>query len=1030
MNAVHGHVVLQEGGRGVPGLLISLYGSAADSRASGTTSSLEDAQRLGSMLSGPDGGFAFSYEPGDVAGAGRQLIDLLVVASAPEASLDGPDPVSESIASARRPRAAVREAVVLRVAAKDLRVRKVAVPGSGRAIDDTIARRRTTRRRTQELDRELGRMFAEDLGARRELQQRAREKMGPFFAALSSVPHRGSGPSRRYVAPTASVAEANRTAMRSAIEGRINKVSQSGRLGLTDAQLDQLRDSTGNIRHDVTPETLESLFRPKGLTPLVSLAHLDLTWLCGRLHRDVDDCIAALGTDGAGTGTDSTPQPEPSDNGNGEPVPDGPSPEPSPGDGSLDAADIPPLLNTLVANMSSPEDIHTLGISDRPGLKEVEQSVQAFSLHSGPADVPAFHDFHHVRLAFESIWTELFDGEVEGLGEQLYESLVEAGVDPNAYLVLPGETFNLIGPKGKSAKKAVDEHAPDVVARMFDITPEQWSALLAEGFGEQLEKLADDIHKIRVAPLTSEVELFGVKIAVPLPEGEIQYRDKMVRFLREQGNRMIRYADYLVMRPDRLDRFHEVLRDLTKALKEPYRFSVYAANGLERSVNFGIVASYRQVWTPVTYQVGELVKTVPLAPKETRRFTKKLVVRQTRADKEVENSLQSRKSERAETARAESEIIDKATRKTNFQASAKGGVDVGIADASASSGFSHDAGSESHEAKKEFREAVFKAAEEYKEERNLEVNVTDSTEATGEESGEISNPNDEIPVTYLFYELQRRYKVSEHLRKVTPVVLVAQEVPKPNQIDDDWLIAHDWILRRVLLDDSFVPALNYLASKVVGDEFALEEMYKNVQQQRRVVDDSQGGAGQHPRTGQPALRRARTVARKTCRGHPGGGRGDDIIPMPVGFVFGGGEAQSPEAMQVREEAARDAYERAGKLEKDIQARLEREVTALSASSDAYTKALSEHLNRRAQIARLRVHVKSNILYYMQAIWSHEPPDQRYFRLHEVPVPALKGKKTYTLEPDPEGVPAPPDWKPPLKVVMKCELDPQLRVRAA
>ena len=81
-------------------------------------------------------------------------------------------------------------------------------------------------------------------------------------------------------------------------------------------------------------------------------------------------------------------------------------------------------------------------------------------------------------------------------------------------------------------------------------------------------------------------------------------------------------------------------------------------------------------------------------------------------------------------------------------------------------------------------EAVFKAAEEYRQERSLEVNVTDATENQGEEAGEISNPNDEIPVTYLFYELQRRYRVSEHLRRVTPVVLVAQEMPKPSDIDD------------------------------------------------------------------------------------------------------------------------------------------------------------------------------------------------------------------------------------------------------
>jgi hypothetical protein len=47
-----------------------------------------------------------------------------------------------------------------------------------------------------------------------------------------------------------------------------------------------------------------------------------------------------------------------------------------------------------------------------------------------------------------------------------------------------------------------------------------------------------------------------------------------------------------------------------------------------------------------------------------------------------------------------------------------------------------------------------------------------------------------------------------------------------------------------------------------------------------------------------------------------------------------------------------------------------------------------------------VHIKGNIFYYMQAIWSSEPPDQRFFRLHDVRVPRLVGDKHYSIELDP------------------------------
>ena len=75
-------------------------------------------------------------------------------------------------------------------------------------------------------------------------------------------------------------------------------------------------------------------------------------------------------------------------------------------------------------------------------------------------------------------------------------------------------------------------------------------------------------------------------------------------------------------------------------------------------------------------------------------------------------------------------------------------------------------------------------------------------------------------------ELQKTYRVCEQLFRVQPVVLVAQEVPSPDQITEAWVISNDWILNRCLLDDSFRPTLRYLANKSVGDDFCLRELRK------------------------------------------------------------------------------------------------------------------------------------------------------------------------------------------------------------
>jgi len=58
---------------------------------------------------------------------------------------------------------------------------------------------------------------------------------------------------------------------------------------------------------------------------------------------------------------------------------------------------------------------------------------------------------------------------------------------------------------------------------------------------------------------------------------------------------------------------------------------------------------------------------------------------------------------------------------------------------------------------------------------------------------------------------------------------------------------------------------------------------------------------------------------------------------------------------------------------------------------------------RTRIDQLRIHLKENILYYMQAIWAHEPADQRYFRLYDQEViwPETNGKPKINNANEPE-----------------------------
>lgn len=113
-------------------------------------------------------------------------------------------------------------------------------------------------------------------------------------------------------------------------------------------------------------------------------------------------------------------------------------------------------------------------------------------------------------------------------------------------------------------------------------------------------------------------------------------------------------------------RLYKLLSRLEKLLSERYAFDVFAKD----SVNFGFLVTYRQTWVPQNYQVGDLVSTIPLAPKEVRRYTTRWVTKKTRAVKELEDRLQTRRTDASDTSRASTEIVEKAQNKTTFNLTA------------------------------------------------------------------------------------------------------------------------------------------------------------------------------------------------------------------------------------------------------------------------------------------------------------------------------------------------------------------------
>ncbi|OOP57641.1 MAG: hypothetical protein AYP45_02245 [Candidatus Brocadia carolinensis] len=611
-----------------------------------------------------------------------------------------------------------------------------------------------------------------------------------------------------------------------------------------------------------------------------------------------------------------------------------PTPTPTPTPAPTPITNVDDKVSELIQGISIPEDPN--GNGGRPDQNTVEGNVKNLKLSKGPADVPAYYDFYNLQIAFDHVWE---DARADGVLEEakmMYRAISDGGGDPKLALTASGDP---------------------------------------------IRALSKEVELVRQAQ-----ERFAAPAAYPrLPPGGAP--DKNMH------KKNINAKDDLVPDPDLPGHLPTAIdlhtTPLAYPLVEGYPFTLFAEN----SINFGLLVTYSQRWEPTDYQVGRLVSTQALAPKETISVTMRRVVKTSFNRKQMQANQQIRKEETSDSLRDEAEIVARAEAKTNFALTTGGGYALGPWSASLTTSFSKDKGVSSEETKKSFREAVIKAAQEIRDETKWEQESGETTETENIEKHEISNPNDELALTYIFYELQRRYRVSERLRSVIPVMLVGQHVPGPNEINDDWIRRHDWIIKRFLPDDSFRPALDYLVTREQGDKIVLADLKAHMESLRQNVNDlkQQVLTARHESFGRYAA--IENIARMKADVENG-----DLFFSGFYHSYDELPKESKDALKILDEAAREGYERAVREERDLRARLEREITALQVATDAYIKAQADYTNQRSQIDRLIQHLKSDILRYMQGIWSYEHPDQLFLRHHTIQAPRLESvQRSCTLE---------------------------------
>lgn len=994
-NMITGKVILKETGAGIPNLLVVLYDIDSSSaynttiNATLTPGAYEFGDRLGSVLTEADGSWSLSYT--DAAfGAddpSEKRPDLLLMVMAPEdADRDGP-PVILYTSKSLRVNSGRSEAYIVRLTSQQLQSAQVNMSNEQR--DNT-----KTTEQIQEFRQKKNTQMALRLGLKQVItdfdgfeQQQRNDLRTALKSKILSNP--ALQPDRHnFVLEGQSVKDVQKEVYSTGITAITSKVGftpglpkpapdaplleKTNYLGiergikmnffLTEAEKAGLEEykvviDEENYYYKLPENKISEIMAARESDDGVStilFSQNPISKYC--LEQSSEEKCAAyhLGEPGNNPGPGDQDPPLPDDT------------------TVVTSSDIPKYLNKVLKG-SMPGSKGNADYADRrPTAALVQKNVQEFALERGPADTTAFFDFNTLQIAFDHVWQQLLDETLVNLAEQIHNEQENNGTkgwmadmvsNPAAIPGLAG----VVTAAQQSINHSKKEELPPAIVAAFDISYLEYMALSSE-------------HKIKLIGLANKINSAEESL-VNSPASAIEIAEKTTKtnLLREQGERIIDYA-----RINQTISTNAMLKELQERLLSKYEFTVFAADKDHQSINFGLMNTYRQEWEPVSYQAGKLVRTMPLAPKEERKYSVKITKNEKSTKKQALKNNSSINEEKSSTSRAEAEIIAKATDKTHFDAGASfdGWGFHGEAH------FGKDAEKESSQNKKDFRESVLKAAQEYKEERSIEIDTEESYGSEYSESGTIVNPNDELSATYLFYELQRRYRVSEKLYRIAPVVLVAQPVPAPHQITEGWVVAHDWILNRVLLDDSFRPTVQMIGTRSVGDDYTIRELRKNLRQQRSLVNSLQVEASKLNRVADNKYNAMTALI------------GDRIqIEHSERYEhwWNNDHSTDPEMAKAKEMAAADQHKYAVEQAQQMAISLQQETMALRQLTTEYNAAMRDHLDKITQVRRLLTHIRENILYYMQAIWMMEPPDQRYMRLYKTEVPVFEADRECVIQ---------------------------------
>ncbi|MCK5345190.1 MAG: hypothetical protein KAR20_17395, partial [Candidatus Heimdallarchaeota archaeon] len=278
-------------------------------------------------------------------------------------------------------------------------------------------------------------------------------------------------------------------------------------------------------------------------------------------------------------------------------------------------------------------------------------------------------------------------------------------------------------------------------------------------------------------------------------------------------------------------------------------------------------------------------------------------------------------SEITDTTKDSNEIVNEASNNFGWNVEAEASLEFDVVSASISGGAHEETEKRSKQASTHLSESMQKMANKIKTDTKTVVSTESESTYEMETSSEITNPNEEIPITYVYSKLLRQYEIFTSVAEIQNIIMIAEPIPKPYEVNFDWVKKYDWILAKVLLDDSYRDALTSISQAPTPVDYS--EIQSLLESKLGAILGTTEAPGFLER-----------FAEKTS----GGG----LSLTGLGMV--------DEAQKNYKEALQKAFD------------TQRELEFLEVKRD-----------------RLYQHIRDNILHYCRAIWAQEDPQQRILR---------------------------------------------------